>query len=61
MLHDPDYKAKWGRKLEWYRSNGILPCEDRGGENDFLLITTEGNGSIDALAIERKIRSILHS
>ena len=49
MLHVPSYKSRWDQKLEWYRTHGILPHDEGGGDNGSLVITRdEQNGSIDS-------------
>lgn len=41
MLHDKEYKQRWEEKYAWYRENGILPFDEGGGENGFLIITED--------------------
>lgn len=61
MLRDPRYKERWQRKLNWYRTYGIIPW-DEGGGPEGTLITTEDDekGGIKEDKIERKIREILN-
>ncbi len=43
MLHKPDYRARWERKLEWYRAQGILPEEGADDSaSEVLIITKDG-------------------
>jgi hypothetical protein len=44
MLNDENYRNRWKRKLEWYRTNGVLPVKDGGGPKGTLLTTSENNG-----------------
>lgn len=54
MLHVPNYRKRWEKKLAWYKENGILPLEEGGGPNGTLIITRdEANGSIDSARIEK--------
>lgn len=39
MMHNPDYRADWEAKKEWYRKNDILPIEEGGGKNGTLIIS----------------------
>ena len=45
MLSNPEYKARWLRKLDAYRKCDILPLSEGGGENGILLITEEYEGT----------------
>ncbi|GAM10432.1 putative protein [Geobacter sp. OR-1] len=59
MLRDPNYRASWETKLEWYRSQGILPLEENGGANGTLVITKDDpNGGIDSAAIEKLVTKV---
>lgn len=49
MLAVPAYREKWERKRQWY--------EDNGHADQLLTSQDEPDGSIDAEAIERKIRN----
>jgi len=52
LLHNPDYQARWSRKLDHYRRAGILPYEEGGGEAGSLIITRDDNcGGIDSKMI----------
>ena len=60
MLHVPSYRWRWEEKLVWYRTHGILPREEGGGENGTLIITRdEVNGSIDSAKITKLIDEVL--
>ncbi len=51
LLHNPEYRARWQRKLAWYRAQDIVPHdEDKdGGSAGLLLITRDDEqGGIDA-------------
>lgn len=43
MLENEGYRRSWAAKLEWYRSNGVLP-EDQGGGPNGMLVTSKGSG-----------------
>lgn len=59
MLSDPHYSKKWQEKLEWYRSNSILPLEEGSGENGTLIITKDdAKGGISVVDITSKIENI---
>ena len=52
MLNFPSYRQRWEEKLEWYRSHGIVPWQEGGGENGTLIVTRDAtNGSIDSKEI----------
>jgi len=60
MLLDPQYQKRWGRKLKWYRDNGILPYEEDGGKRGTLIVTQDsGDGGISSKQIEKIIKDIL--
>jgi AAA domain/UvrD-like helicase C-terminal domain len=60
MLRDPSYRARWERKLAWYRAQNILPLEDGGGQAGTLIITTDdAQGGIDSAAIAALIDQTL--
>jgi hypothetical protein len=62
MLHVPDYRGRWEEKLDWYRSQGILPQEEGGGETGSLIVTRdEPNGSIDSAKIAQLVAELLGS
>jgi hypothetical protein len=60
LLSDPGYRARWQRKLEWYRRQGVTPSAEGGGSRG-LLVTTEDDarGGIDSAAIEAIIKDTL--
>ena len=43
MLEREDYRISWGKKLAWYRSQGVLPAEEGPGPNGMLVTTTESS------------------
>src|SRR5207249_4688073 len=52
MLHDPDYAARWERKLKWYEALGILPESSGGGPAGLLVVTRDSeDGGIYSAAI----------
>ena len=60
MLHVPSYQNRWDQKRAWYRTHGILPHEEGGGENGTLVISRdEENGSTDSTKIIALIESVL--
>jgi hypothetical protein len=62
MLTDRAYRERWERKLQWYRSQHILPYDEGGGEKGTLIITqdTEKHG-INSDDIKRLIEKIFGS
>jgi len=58
MMSDPSYRRSWQAKLEWYRSQGVLPHDEGEGEEGTLVITTEERG-FDSAEIERHLRDVL--
>ena len=62
MLSNDDYRNKWEKKFEWYKSQGILPIEkDKLPNSDKILILTRDNpdGSINSQEIENIINQFL--
>jgi len=41
MLDDPEYRARWELKQQWYRDNGVLPHSEGGGPNGTLVVTSD--------------------
>ncbi|MYX01744.1 ATP-dependent exoDNAse (exonuclease V), alpha subunit, helicase superfamily I [Streptomyces sp. PgraA7] len=44
MLDNPEYAARWQRRLKWYAQQGVLPEEDGGGPNGILVWTSDEHG-----------------
>src|SRR5690606_19527052 len=62
LLHNPDYAARWEKKLAAYRTADILPHEEGGGSSGTLIITRDDEvGGIDAKAIAELITQVLAS
>ncbi len=60
MLHVLSYRSRWETKRASYRTKGILPHEEGGGENGTLMVTRdEANGSIDSAKIITLITDVL--
>ena len=60
LLHNPDYEARWNRKLEAYRKACILPHDEGGGKAGTLIVTRDDErGGIDAKAIADLINEVL--
>lgn len=60
MLNDPAYRERWQRKLLWYQSQGILPHEQGGGPNGYLITSEDSErGGIDSAKIEQIIDQVL--
>jgi hypothetical protein len=57
-MSEPAYRRRWQAKLDWYRSQGVLPEDEGEGDGGILMTTTEENG-IDSADIERKLRALL--
>jgi ATP-dependent exoDNAse (exonuclease V) alpha subunit len=59
MLQEEDYKRKWKKKLEWYRSQDILPYDEGGGKKGSLVITQDTEkGGISSENIKRLIQKV---
>jgi len=62
MLLDPNYQERWARKIKWYRDNGILPWEEKGGPNGTLIVTEDSKeGGISSRDIEDIIKRVILS
>ena len=60
MLHVPSYRARWEKKRAWYRTHGVAPYEEGGGENGTLVETRDdANGGIDSASITTLINDVL--
>ena len=60
LLHNPDYAARWKRKLDAYREAGIHPHEEGGGSVGTLIITRDDErGGIDTKSIAELIGDVL--
>jgi hypothetical protein len=63
LLHNPDYAARWQRKLAAYRAAGIIPHDEIGDDEEVqgILISTrdDAKGGIDAQAIASLIKEVL--
>ena len=52
LLTDPGYSARWKRKLEWYRAQGVVPFEEGVGRGGVLVISRDDKrGGIDSQAL----------
>ena len=62
MLHVQEYRARWERKLAWYREHGILPYEEGGGEHGTLIVTRDSEkGAISSPEIDRVIEDVIQT
>ena len=60
LLHDPDYRSRWERKLRWYREHGIVPYQEGGGARGTLIVTADSEGGgISSQEIEAIIRKVI--
>ena len=60
LLHNPEYAARWERKLNAYRAASILPHDEGGGNAGTLIITRDDErGGINAKAIADLINDVL--
>jgi len=61
MMRNPDYKARWDKKLKWYREQDILPFEYGGGSEGTLIITQDDErGGIQSNEIEKLLDDVLN-
>ena len=58
LLSEPAYRRRWLAKLDWYRSQEVLPEEEGEGDAGVLVTTTEEKG-IDSADIELRLRTLL--
>jgi GTPase SAR1 family protein len=59
MLYDPQYRARWERKLQWYYENGILPWQKGIGPNGILIVTEDSKeGGLSSKEIEDTIKQV---
>jgi hypothetical protein len=59
MLGNEQYKARWERKLAWYREQKILLREEGCGEKGTLITTRDAaNGGISSREIKMLIKEI---
>jgi len=58
LLSEPAYRRRWLAKLDWYRSQGLLPEDEGEGDAGILVTTTEEKG-IDSRGIELRLRTLL--
>ncbi len=58
LLSEPAYRRRWLAKLDWYRSQGVVPEDEGEGDEGTLVTTTEEKG-IDSAGIELKLRTLL--
>lgn len=59
MMHNPEYRARWDRKLEWYREQGIRPHTEGGGPEGTLVITRDDEkGGINSAELERLVGEV---
>ena len=60
LLRNPDYEARWKRKLGAYRAADILPHEEGGGGSGVLIVTRDDEkGGIDSRQIAELISNVL--
>lgn len=59
LLENESYRARWERKLVWYRKQGIATREEGGGETGTLIITRDTpQGGISSQEIKAVIKDI---
>jgi ATP-dependent exoDNAse (exonuclease V) alpha subunit len=59
LLHDRAYRKRWERKLAGYRSLGVLPWEQGGGEKGMLVTTRDDpGGGFDSQALAKLIKDV---
>ncbi len=59
MFYEAAYRKQWEKKLDWYKSQDILPYEKGGGSKGTLIITKDTEkGGIDSEAIKKLIEKI---
>ncbi|MBA3635000.1 MAG: AAA family ATPase [Actinomycetota bacterium] len=59
MMHDPEYRARWEKKLAWFRDQHILPFEEGNGSNGTLVITRDDEqGGISSEQLEQRVDEV---
>jgi ATP-dependent exoDNAse (exonuclease V) alpha subunit len=60
IMHDPSYRRRWERKLEWYRENEILPHQEGGGDRGTLIVTEDNpRGGISSREIDQIVKEVM--
>lgn len=60
LLTDPGYSARWERKLDWYRAQGVVPFEEGGGGGGILVTSRDDErGGIDSQALATLVDRVL--
>lgn len=60
MMHVPEYRDRWEKKLEWYKEQEILPHKDGGGPEGTLVTTMDDEvGGIQSDEIEKILDNVL--
>ncbi len=59
MMHDPEYRARWEKKLAWYRAQDILPYGEGDGSGGTLVVTRDDEqGGIDSGRLEQLVEEV---
>lgn len=59
MFYEESYRIQWEKKLDWYKSQDILPYEAGGGKKGTLVVTKDTKeGGIDSEEIKKLIEKI---
>jgi ATP-dependent exoDNAse (exonuclease V) alpha subunit len=59
MFYEESYRIQWEKKLDWYKSQDILPYEAGGGKKGILVVTKDTKeGGIDSEEIKKLIEKI---
>ncbi len=62
MMHDPEYRARWDKKLVWYREQDILPHEEGGGSGGTLVVTRDDEqGGINSGQLEQLVEEVFEA
>ena len=60
MLNNPEYEARWNKKMAAYRNASILPRDEGVGTVGTLIVTRDDDrGAIDSQAIAKLIQDVL--
>ena len=59
MLSDTAYRRRWKKKVEWYKTMGLIPDGPENAEGERLVTSqNRGDGAIDSKRIRQQVREV---